>query len=206
MRPAVVTLLLLAACGGASPPLITLHPGTDARQDLPYAPTKATGEDCEDDDAETQALPSGSDARAKLHTATCQVLAGQLVFARASTKEAFEAGLLSHDEAVVHLAGHRITALDLRIPRVTFTPPTGPDVELEELRFDHRDVPLDLLEKKYSVDPGAHIVEASARHRGTGAVLEMDVEIWVDETGLTTIPVALHERKVCGCIVLSDVH
>lgn len=201
MRLAVVTFLLLASCGGAAPPfIITLHPGTDARQDLPYAPAKATGEDCDEDDAETQALPRESAARAKLHTATCQVLAGQLVFARESTREAFAAGLMSRDEAVVHLAGSRLAALDARIPRVTFTKPADPEIELEELTFDRRPVPLDLLEKKYSVDPGAHLVMASARHRRTEAVFEMDVEVWVGEAGLTTIPVVLSVRHPsCSC-------
>lgn len=206
MRPAVVTLLLLAACGGPATPIITLHPGTDARQDLPYAPTKATGEDCEDDDAETQALPPESAARAKLHAATCQMLAGQLVFARASTKEAFEVGLLSRDETVVHLAGSRIAALDARIPRVTFTHPADPELELEEVTFDRRPVMLDLLEKKYSVDPGAHIVMASARRRGTDAILEMDVEIWVGEARLTTVPLVLKVRDPsCSCFPTQDI-
>lgn len=209
MRPAVVTLLLVVGCGGARNTLTATAPsGRDdgaPRQDLPYMPVRATGEDCDDDDAETRALPPESLVRETLHTATCQALAGQLVFARESARSAFAAGRRTGDDAAAHLAGSRVTALDARIPRVTFTPSADAAIAMESLEFDGRPVPLDLLAKKYSVDPGPHVVTATARHRPSGAGLEMNVEILVRE-GLTVIPIVLHEStSTCFCISPEDV-
>ena len=100
-----------------------------------------------------------------------------------------------------------MTALDARIPRVTFTPPVDPDIELESVEFDGRPVPLDLLEKKYSVDPGTHVVTASARHRRSGVGLDMNVDVLVREAGVTAIPIVLREpTSACLCISPADFH
>lgn len=204
-----MTLLLLVGCGGTANTLTTTtriaRDDEPPRQNLPYMPVRAIGEDCDDDDAETQALPPESPVRVTLHTATCQALAGQLVFARESAKAAFAAARRTRDDAAAHLAGGRVTALDARIPRVTFTPPVGPDIELESVEFDGRPVPLDLLAKKYSVDPGTHVVTAIARHRRSGTGLEMNVDILVREAELTAIPIVLREpTSTCLCISPAD--
>ena len=57
----------------------------------------------------------------------------------------------------MQVARTRVLETLARIPHVTFR--KTPTAKLSHVSFDNRPVPLEYLEKKFSVDPGDHVVE-----------------------------------------------
>ncbi len=73
------------------------------------------------------------------------------------------------------VARARVKELLERIPHVTFAVPSGVDVD--SVTFDGREVPKDALTKKFSVDPGSHVVAGSGRRNGAPARFRQDATV-----------------------------
>jgi hypothetical protein len=103
-------------------------------------------------------------ARSRLHLASCENRKGKLVDALKDSEKALESGIANRDPSVMKIARARVIETLQRIPHVTFRRSTS--VNVTHVRFDNREVPLETLEKKFSVDPGAHVVEVVTEKDG----------------------------------------
>jgi hypothetical protein len=134
-----------------------------------------------------QALKIDDAPRTRLHLASCQARAGKLVDALKDSQRALEAGLKKGDARVMRIARIRIKELLERIPHVTFDAPSG--VADLSVTFDERPVPIDALNKRFSVDPGKHKVVAEGTLNGFTANYEEEYEI--KERDFVTIHITL---------------
>lgn len=107
--------------------------------------------------------------RTRLHLASCQARAGRLVEALVASQKSLEVAIRAQDAETMRVARARVKELIERVPHVTFVPPIGV-TELEVL-FDDRPVPIESLTKRFSVDPGAHVVVAQGKRDGRAVQL-----------------------------------
>ncbi len=135
--------------------------------------------------------------RTRLHLASCEARIGKLVDALRDAQKALEAGLAKQDAGVMKVARVRVKELLDRIPHVTFIPPTG--VTDLEVKFDDRPVPIESLTKKFSVDPGKHVVKAEGSVNGLASAFEQEVD--VKERELATIRITLKPTSTPGGVV-----
>ncbi len=125
--------------------------------------------------------------RTRLHLASCETRSGKLIDALADSQKALKFGIERRDVPVMRAARARIEGLLNRIPHVTFVPPAGAvDVHVT---FDDRPVPNESLTKRFSIDPGKHVVHAE----GTigNIPLSFDREYDVKEGDLLTVEIVL---------------
>lgn len=119
--------------------------------------------------------------RARLHLASCEARSHHLIDSLKDSEHALEQGIIKKDAPVMKIARMRVKETLQRIPHITFrkaaiTPPL-------RLTFDGKDVPYDAAEKRFSVDPGPHVVEVTH----TEGVSRCDV--LVNERTLTPITI-----------------
>lgn len=125
--------------------------------------------------ADKKALAIDDSPRTRLHLASCEARAGKLVDGLRDAQKALEVGLEKQDKSVTQIAFKRVQELLKRIPHVTFEPPTG--VKDLKVSFDGRDVPIESLTKKFSVDPGKHKVVAEGTVNGFTSKFDDEIEI-----------------------------
>jgi hypothetical protein len=126
-------------------------------------------------------------ARTHLHLSSCEARAGRLLDALSDARKALEGGIREHDGAATHTARDKLEALLRRIPHVTFRAPAGIDHLM--VTFDDRSVPIDSLTKRFSVDPGEHVVRAEGTQGGVPVYFEDKVT--ASEGQLTTVPIVM---------------
>ncbi len=125
--------------------------------------------------------------RTRLHLASCETRSGHLIDALGDAQKALKAGIDKRDVPVMRAARQRISDLLLRVPHVTFLPPPG--VSELTVTFDERAVPTQSLTKKFSIDPGKHVVHAEGTLNGIP--LQFDKEYEVKEAELLTVQIVL---------------
>jgi hypothetical protein len=125
--------------------------------------------------------------RTRLHLASCETRSGKLMDALADSQKALKFGIERRDVPVMRAARTRITDLLGRIAHVTFVAP--PQASELTVTFDERAVPIESLTKKFSVDPGKHVVhaEGTVNH----IPLSFDQEYTVKEAELVTVEIVL---------------
>src|SRR5262249_54722622 len=119
---------------------------------------------------------------------SCERKKGLLIDALRDTQKALEIGIQKKDIAVMKAARNRVQDLLTRIPHVTFVAPKGA-TDLA-VTFDEREVPTDALNKKFSIDPGHHVVHAEGS-LSAGLPLAFDQEYDVKEGELLTVQITL---------------
>jgi hypothetical protein len=125
--------------------------------------------------------------RTRLHLASCETRSGKLIDALGDSQKALTFAMERRDLPVLRAARNRITDLLGRIPHVTFLPPPGA-TDLQ-VTFDDRPVPAEALTKRFSIDPGKHVVHAEALVNSIP--LTFDKEYMVKEAELLTVQVVL---------------
>jgi hypothetical protein len=145
--------------------------------------------DCIDHDKKSLELEE--QPRTRLHLSSCESRTGHLLDALADAQKALEDGLHKRDVAVTKLAHERVEALLRRIPHVTFQSPLG--VDDLQVTFDERQVPINALSKRFSIDPGDHQVHAEGTQNGIP--LSLDVKVTVAEGQLVTVPLVLKSQE-----------
>jgi hypothetical protein len=98
-------------------------------------------------------------ARTRLHLASCERRKGKLVDSLHDSEKALEVGIVKKDATLMKAARARVKDSLDRIPQVTFT--REPAAAHKRTTFDGRDVPEEVIGKKFSVDPGHHVVEVA---------------------------------------------
>jgi tetratricopeptide (TPR) repeat protein len=126
--------------------------------------------------------------RTRLHLSSCQRRKALLIDALRNAQKALELGIQKKDIAVMKASRQRVQDLLGRIPHVTFIPPAGAS-DLQ-VTFDERPVPTESLTKKFSIDPGKHVVHAEGAVSG-GIPLTFDNEYEVKEGELLTVKIVL---------------
>jgi hypothetical protein len=122
-----------------------------------------------------QSLKLEEQPRTRLHLASCENRAGKVIDALRDAQKALEIGIQKRDQAVMKVARQRVKELIDRIPHVTFIAPAGvPDLEVT---FDDRPVPNDALSKKFSIDPGKHVVKATGTINGFPSNYEETIDV-----------------------------
>lgn len=114
--------------------------------------------------------------RTRLHLSGCQYRSQKYKDALREAQKALDMGIARKDTALMKAARDRVRQLIELMPHVTFKPPAGV-VELK-VKFDEREVPVESLSKKFSVDPGPHKVTATGTVNGFPSefLLELDVK------------------------------
>jgi hypothetical protein len=125
--------------------------------------------------------------RTRLHLASCETRSGKLIDALADSQKALTYGIQRRDVPVMRAARTRIDDLLTRIPHVTFQPPLGAS-DLQVF-FDERPVPAESLTRKFSVDPGKHVVHAEGTVNSIP--LTFDKEYMIKEGELTIVQIVL---------------
>jgi hypothetical protein len=134
-----------------------------------------------------QSLKLEEQPRTRLHLASCENRAGKVIDALRDAQKALEIGIQKRDTQVMKVARQRVKELIDRIPHVTFVAPPGiPDLEVT---FDERPVPADALSKKFSIDPGKHVVKASGTVNGFPSSFEETID--VKDRDLYTVRITL---------------
>jgi hypothetical protein len=128
--------------------------------------------------------------RTRLHLSSCEARAGHLLDALQDSQKALEDGIHKRDPAVTKLARERVEQILRRIPHVTFVP--APGLEDLEVTFDERPVPAAALTKRFSIDPGDHVVHAEGL--SNGIPLSLDEKYTVGEGQLLTVPLVLKSQ------------
>ncbi len=129
--------------------------------------------------------------RTRLHLASCESRAGKLVEALKDGQKALEIGLQKRDSGVMRVARARVKDLIERIPHVTFTPPVG--VSDLSVKFDDRPVPTESLTKRFSVNPGKHLVVAEGLVNGFPATFKQEIDL--KERELITVTITLKPQE-----------
>jgi Protein of unknown function (DUF3570) len=125
--------------------------------------------------------------RTRLHLASCETRSGKLIDALGDSQKALTFGIQRKDVAVMRAARTRIGDLLTRIPHVTFVPPLGA-TDLQVF-FDERAVPLESLTKRFSIDPGKHVVHAEGSLNNIP--LTFDKEYVIKEGELVVVQIVL---------------
>lgn len=102
--------------------------------------------------------------RTRLHLSGCQYRSGKYKDALREAQKALDMGIARKDTPLMKAARDRVRQLIELMPHVTFKPPAG--VVGLEVTFDGREVPVESLSKKFSVDPGTHKVVAKGKFNG----------------------------------------
>lgn len=110
-------------------------------------------------DREHEVLKLEDSPRVRLHLASCEQRKGKLVDALKNSEKALERGIATRDASVMKVARSRVKETIERIPHVTFVDEQS--AKGKRVVFDGRDVPGDAHAKKFSVDPGVHVVEVT---------------------------------------------
>jgi hypothetical protein len=113
--------------------------------------------------------------RTRLHLASCETRSGKLIDALGDSQKALTFGIQKKDVAVMRAARTRIGDLLTRIPHVTFVPPPGA-TDLQVF-FDERPVPAESLTKRFSIDPGKHVVHAEGSLNSIPLTFDKEYEI-----------------------------
>lgn len=129
--------------------------------------------------------------RTRLHLASCEAKAQKLIDALRDASKAYDAGKRARDAGVLKVADQMIRELVPRIPHVTFMPP--PNAEDLQVSFDDHPVPTESLTKKFSIDPGKHVVHAEALVNGIP--MAFDKEYTVKAGELLTVPLILESPQ-----------
>ena len=129
--------------------------------------------------------------RTRLHLASCEARNGKLIDALRDAQKALQVGIERHDNLVMKAAGKRVQELIPKIPHVTFQPPSG--VTDLKVTFDERPVPTESLTKKFSIDPGKHLVHAEGA--ANGVPLTYEEEFTVKPGELLTVTITLKSQE-----------
>lgn len=108
---------------------------------------------------EREVLKLEDSPRVRLHLASCEQRKGKLRDALQNTERALERGIATRDASVMKVARTRVRDTLERMPHVTFVDQES--AKGKRVVFDGRDVPADAHAKKFSVDPGPHVVEVT---------------------------------------------
>ena len=149
------------------------------------ADTAGKLDDCIEHDKKSLELEE--QPRTRLHLSSCEMRSGHLLDALGDAQKALEDGIHRRDAAVTKFARERVEQLLRRVPHVTFQPPLG--VDDLQVTFDDRQVPIRALAKRFSIDPGEHVVHAEGTQNGIP--LTFDQKITVGEGQLVTVPLVL---------------
>jgi hypothetical protein len=125
--------------------------------------------------------------RTRLHLSSCEARIGWLLDALSDARKALEEAIRERDPQATHAARDRVELLMRRVPHVTFQPPAGVDHLL--VTFDSRPVPSEALTKRFSIDPGEHVVHAEGSQAGIPVYFED--RYTVGEGELLTVPLVL---------------
>jgi Protein of unknown function (DUF3570) len=113
--------------------------------------------------------------RTRLVLARCQEKSGHYIDALKDAQQALMLGLKARDGELIHVARPRVEELIKKMPHVTFQ--VQPGTTVAEVKFDDRNVPLDALSKKFSIDPGKHHVSVNGLINGVPGAMEDDYEV-----------------------------
>jgi hypothetical protein len=130
---------------------------------------------CSDDAGVSDECLAAASAGALLVQARALVMEQRYIDALQYAKRGLEAAIRDRDTGRITEARELVTRLIEEIPHVTFVPPT--DTTDLHVTFDARPVATESLTKKFSVDPGRHIVHAEGLTRGMPTVFEEKLEI-----------------------------
>ncbi len=131
--------------------------------------------------------------RTRLHLSSCEAKSGHLLDALNDARRALEDGIREKDTALTRVARDQVELLLRRVPHVTFRPPSG--VEHLTVTFDDRPVPTDSLTKRFSIDPGEHVVRAQGVQAGQGGIpLSFEDKYTVAEGQLLAVPLVLSSQ------------
>jgi hypothetical protein len=119
-------------------------------------------------------------ARTRLHLAICESKVWKLIDALRHAQEALVKGMETNDELLMKIARERVMDLVQRVPKVTFEPPAG--VTDLKVTFDDREVAIENLRRKFSVEPGKHVVKASGVQSGVRLTYTETLEIMEGQT------------------------
>ena len=126
----------------------------------------------ENDRASVEMVDKGA---TRLHLSACNANAGKLIDAILNAEKALQMATDERDAEAIVAARAQLQKLLLRVPHATFVAPTrGTEVVV---KFDDRDVPIAYLTKRFSIDPGTHLVRAEGLIDGAPAVFEEELTI-----------------------------
>jgi hypothetical protein len=161
--------LVVAACGEPKNPESPSAPSVEMGGSAPTSttamhppPPPPAPADCPHASAASSACgsPTTAGSGAELLTiARCEGEHGRFTESLKDGQRALERGIQERDSATMKDARSHVKTMLDRIPHVTFEAPK--EVALR-VTFDDRDVPTESFSKKFSVDPGRHIVQAHA--------------------------------------------
>jgi hypothetical protein len=129
-------------------------------------------------------------ARTRLHLSSCEARAGHLLDALNDARKALESGIRERDSAATRTARDKVEALLRRIPHLTFRPPAGIDHLM--VTFDDRSVPIESLTRRFSIDPGEHVVRAEGTQ--AGVPLYFEDKVTVAEGQLVTVSIVMSSQ------------
>ncbi len=128
--------------------------------------------------------------RTRLVLSRCEEKIGKYLDALKDAQKALELGIKTRDAELIRFARPRVEDLIKKMPHVTFVAP--PNVTIAEVKFDERNVPLDALSKKFSIDPGKHHVSAGGLAAGVPGGMQDDYD--VKEGELLTVRLSLQPQ------------
>ena len=176
------------AGGGALPP------GWKSREafDLATAAVKALGAGQFDECVEKNraSLDKEDRPRTRLVLSRCEEKSNKYLDALKDAQKALELGIKTRDAELIRVARPRVEDLIKKMPHVTFAVPAN--VTVAEVKFDDRNVPLNALSKKFSIDPGKHHVSANGLAAGVPGAMEDDYD--VKEGELLTVRLSLQAQ------------
>ena len=176
------------AGGGALPP------GWKSREafDLATAAVRALGagafEECTEKNRAS--LDKEDRPRTRLVLSRCEEKSGKYLDALKDAQKALELGIKTRDAELIRVARPRVEDLIKKMPHVTFAVPAN--ITVAEVKFDDRNVPLEALSKKFSIDPGKHHVSANGLAAGVPGAMEDDYD--VKEGELLTVRLSLQPQ------------
>ncbi len=172
----------------------TLPPGWKSREafDLATAAVKALGagqfEECVEKNRGS--LEREDRPRTRLVISRCEEKVGRYLDALKDAQKALELGIKTRDAELIRFARPRVEDLIKKMPHVTFAVPAN--VTIAEVKFDDRNVPLDALTKKFSIDPGKHHVASNGLAAGVPGAMQDDYD--VKEGELLTVRLGLQPQ------------
>jgi hypothetical protein len=136
-------------------------------------------------------LEKEDNPRTRLHLSGCEARIGKLLDSLKDAQDALQRGMKSNDEPMTRVARDRVLDLVKRLPKVTFIPPAG--VTELKVTFDDRPVPNAALTKKFSIDPGKHVVKAEGA--SGGVLLNYEEQFDVKEGELLAVRITLKDAS-----------
>lgn len=148
---------------------------------------------CAEDAGVDEECLSGMSARALLEHARREAEQRKLVQALRHSQDALVTAIRERDATTATEARELVKTLIDAMPHVTFVPPS--DTKDLKVTFDDRTVPFESLTKKFSVDPGRHVVRAEGTSSGIPSSFEETIEIRAHD--FVTVRIVMQRLDSC---------